>query len=424
MNAIGIIVLLALTGEYLLERIASVLNRRTLGDPLPTEFAGVTTAETYASSQRYTRTRSFFGDVTSTFDLSVLLVFWLAGGFNALDRAVISLHLSTLATGTVYIGILLLARSLLALPFSIYSTFVIEERFGFNKTTPGTFVADRIKGLLLAIVIGGPLIVLVLAFFQYAGAAAWLYCWFAATVVMLVLQYVAPTWIMPLFNKFTPLEEGPLRQGILEYARSVDFRVQNIFVMDGSRRSAKANAFFTGFGSHKRIALFDTLLQRHSTRQLIAVLAHEIGHYKRKHVVKGLAIGIAHTGVMLFLMSFILYKPVMYHAFYMEGTPVYAGLIFFGMLFAPLEFLLGLALNAWSRRNEFEADRWAVETTHDPGELADALKILSVENLSHLTPHPLTVLLGYSHPPVLERIEAIREMASEQETMTKKEKAR
>ncbi len=414
MNAIGIIILLALAGEYLVERVASFLNRRTLGHPPPEEFADVVTAETWAASERYTRTRSLFDDVSSTVNLCILLAFWFAGGFNALNTLVLSWQLGALATGTAYIAILLLARSLLALPFSIYSTFVIEKRFGFNTTAGWTFVADRIKGLLLAIVIGGPLLVLVLAFFQYAGPAAWFYCWCAATLVMLVVQYVAPTWIMPLFNKFTPLEEGPLRRGILAYAGSVNFRVQNILVMDGSRRSAKANAFFTGFGSHKRIALFDTLLQRHSTGQLIAVLAHEIGHYKRKHVLKGIVIGIAHTGVMLFLLSLILHEPAMYRAFGMDGTPIYAGFIFFGMLFAPVEFFLGLALNAWSRRNEFEADRWAVETTRDPGELADALKILSVENLAHLTPHPLTVLLTYSHPPVLERIEAIREMANEQ----------
>ncbi len=413
MNPVTVIILAALIGEFLLGRVANILNRRTLNDPLPAEFAAITTPETYAASQRYTRTRSLFDDVTSALDLSILLLFWFAGGFSALNRLVLSWHLGILATGAAFIGILLLARAVLALPVSIYSTFVIEERFGFNKTTPRTFIADRIKGLILAILIGGPIIVLVLAFFQYAGSAAWFYCWCAATAVMLILQYVAPAWIMPWFNKFTPLEEGPLRQGILAYARSVDFEVQNIFVMDGSRRSGKSNAFFTGFGKHKRIALFDTLLQRHSAGQLIAVLAHEIGHYKRKHVTKGIVIGIAHTGVMLFLLSVILHEPAMYEAFGVEGTPIYAGLIFFGLLFSPVEYLLSLLLNAYSRRNEFEADRWAVETSPNPGELTEALKILSVENLSHLTPHPLTVLLGYSHPPVLRRIREIARISKE-----------
>ncbi|MFC1729511.1 M48 family metallopeptidase, partial [candidate division KSB1 bacterium] len=257
--------------------------------------------------------------------------------------------------GLLFIGVLLFARTLLALPFSIYSTFVIEERFGFNKTTPATFVKDLIKGFLLSIVIGGPLLAGILAFFMYAGLLAWLYCWIASVVFILILHYVAPTWIMPIFNKFTPLEEEELKEKILEYARSVRFSLKGIFVMDGSRRSSKSNAFFTGFGRNKRIALFDTLIEKHTAGELVAVLAHEIGHYKKKHIVKSILISIVHMGVTFYLLSIFLTHTGLFEAFYIEQPSVYTGLIFFGMLFAPIEMVLSVFMNIFSRKNEFEA---------------------------------------------------------------------
>jgi STE24 endopeptidase len=310
-------------------------------------------------------------------------------------------------TGLIYFGFLAFFKAILAIPFSVYATFVIEERFGFNRTTWTTYITDRLKGVLLSIVLGGPLLAAILAFFEYAGTNAWWYCWIATTLYMFGVQFVAPTWIMPLFNKFAPLESGALKSAILSYANSIHFPVKNVYVMDGSKRSSKSNAFFTGFGRHKRIVLFDTLIKQHSIAQLVTVLAHEMGHYKKKHIFISMALGILQMGFMLFLLSFFISYQGLFDAFYLQQTSVYAGLIFFAMLFSPLEFFLGVLMQIISRKNETAADRFAVETTAAPQAMVDALKRLAADNLSNLTPHPFYVFLNYSHPPVLERIRAI-----------------
>jgi STE24 endopeptidase len=289
---------------------------------------------------------------------------------------------------------------------------VIEERFGFNRTTPMTFVKDMVKGLGLAVVLGGPLLAGVLAFLHYAGPYAWVYCWVATVLVMLGVQFVAPTWIMPLFNTFQPLQPGPLREALLAYARGVDFPLQDVYVMDGSRRSSKSNAFFTGFGKHKRVALFDTLIAQLAPPELVAVLAHEIGHYKKHHIVQGLLLSIVHMGVLFFLLSLFLHHQGLFEAFYVEQPSVYAGMVFFTLLYTPLELLLSIGMQVFSRRHEYAADRYAVETFGQPEAMAQALQKLSVQNLSNLTPHPLYVFLHYSHPPVLKRIQAIRHTAT------------
>ncbi len=408
MNVYAIVILAALLFEYILNIIAEMLNLRTLSTGLPKEFEGVYDSNSYKKSQEYTRTRTKFGIIESTFSIIVTLVFWFAGGFNYLDQIVRNWNLANIWTGLIYIGILVLMRSILSLPFSIYSTFIIEERFGFNKTTPATFIFDLIKGLLLAVVLGGPLLIGILAFFQYAGDLAWLYCWIVASVFILFVQFIAPTWIMPLFNKFTPLESGELKNAILSYAQSVNFSLRDVFMMDGSKRSSKSNAFFTGFGKNKRIALFDTLIQKHTVSELVAVLAHEIGHYKKKHIMQGIIISILHMGIIFFSMSLFISQRELFDAFFIQSISVYAGLLFFGLLFTPIEFLLSLALNVLSRKNEYEADRFSVETIEKSEAMIDALKKLSVDNLSHLTPHPFYVVLNYSHPPVLERIKTIK----------------
>jgi STE24 endopeptidase len=320
--------------------------------------------------------------------------------------------LSEIWNGLIYIGILIILRGIISLPFSIYATFVIEARFGFNKTTVRTFILDIVKAVLLGIILGGPLLAGVLYFFQYAGPLAWLYCWLVVTVFSLVIQFIAPTWIMPLFNKFTPLEQGELREAIMTYAQNVHYSLLDIFVMDGSKRSTKSNAFFTGFGKNKRIALFDTLIQKHTTTELVSVLAHEIGHYKKRHIIQSMLIGILHTGLIFYLLSIFLSHEGLFAAFYMQNMSVYAGLIFFGMLYAPLEMILSIFLNIFSRRNEMQADRFAVETTGQGQSLISALKKLSADNLSNLTPHPLYVFLNYSHPPVLERIRRLSKLSA------------
>ena len=408
MNIFSYIIITALFLDFLLNTIADALNLRALKQEIPPALAGVYKPEEYRKSQEYTRSRTRFGFITSSFGLLIILIFWFTGGFNFLDQIVRSWGFGTIVNGLCYIGILVIAYELLTLPFSVYATFVIEERFGFNRTTPRIFITDILKGLALTVLLGVPLLAGILALFEYAGDYAWLYCWLAVTIYMVVMQFIAPIWIMPLFNKFTPMGPGELKDAIQDYARSVGYKVGNISIMDGSKRSTKANAFFAGFGRTKRIALFDTLISKHTIQELVAVLAHEIGHYKKKHILWGIIIGIAHAGLIFFLLSVLLGSPALYQAFYMEQSSVYAGLLFFGLLYTPVEMALSIALQIFSRRNEYEADRFASETTDEPASLVDALKKLATENLSNLTPHPFYVFLNYSHPPLLQRVQAIQ----------------
>ena len=417
-NIYATIILLALSIDYILNLLGDYLNLKALRPELPDEFKDVYDEEKYRESQRYERVNTRFSLVVSTFNLIVLLIFWFAGGFFHLDRIIRSRLPSdwsenTVVAGLCFAGSLLILKFLINLPFRIYGTFVIEARFGFNRTTPGVFIGDTLKITLLSTLLGAPLFAALIAFFEYAGDLAWLYCWIATTVFVLVLQFIAPRWIMPLFNKFTPLEQGELRQAVEDYAAQVDFPLAGLYVIDGSRRSTKSNAFFTGFGKHKRIALFDTLINQHTIPELLTVLAHEIGHYKKKHILKGMVLNILHMGFLFFLLSIFLDSASLFKAFGFEPPhmPIYAGFVFFGMLYAPIELVLSIFLNAHMRKNEREADHFAVETTGRREAFAKALKKLSRDNLANLTPHPLCVKLHYSHPPVLERIRNINKQA-------------
>jgi len=404
MNTIAIIILAAIIFDFALNGLADYLNLTMLRNDLPQAFRGVYDSDRYRKSQQYLKVNTRFGWITTTFDVAVILIFWFAKGFPLLDEWVRSFNYGAVITGLIYMAVLLLFKGLLSLPFSIYATFVIEERFGFNQTTWTTFVMDLAKGLLLAVLLGAPLLAGILAFFVHAGSNAWWYCWIAVTLYMLGVQFVAPTWIMPMFNKFTPLEAGELKSAILSYAGSINFPIENVYVMDGSRRSSKSNAFFTGFGKHRRIVLFDTLIKQHSTGELLAVLAHEMGHYKKKHILQTMVLGILQMGIMLYLLSIFISYQGLFDAFYMPQKSVYAGLIFFAMLYSPLDFFIGIFMQMLSRRNETAADRFSAETTHDPQSMVTALKKLSVHNLTNLRPHPVYVFLNYSHPPVLQRI--------------------
>ena len=408
MNIYAVIILSAFMIEFILSRTASVLNLRYINETLPDEFKNYYDKERYKKSQEYTREKTRFSQIAETFDLLVLLGFWFSGGFNWLDMFLRQLELSDIITGILYIGIIGAAKFIIDLPFNIYSTFVIEEKYGFNKTTWKTFLLDIMKGMMLSIILGVPLLAGILAVFQYLGDSAWLVGWAVVTVFTLIIQYIAPRWIMPLFNKFTPLEKGVLYDRIKNYFDSVDYSVSGVYVMDGSRRSQKSNAFFTGFGKNKRIALFDTLIDQHSDDEMLSILAHEVGHYKKKHILKSTLISIVHTGFVFFLLSIFLSHTGLFDAFYMEHMSVYAGLLFFGMLYAPIELFLSLMLNMLSRKHEYEADRFAVKTRQDRESMVKALKKLTVHNLSNLKPHPFYVFLYYSHPPVLERIKMIR----------------
>jgi STE24 endopeptidase len=407
MNFIAIIIVCTIGVDFILNLLADGLNLKHLKSELPQTFQGVYDPDRYRKSQQYLKVNTQLGWITSAFNLSVILLFWFAKGFPLLDRWVRSFELGPVLTGLVYMGILMLFKAVLSLPFSLYATFVIEERFGFNTTTWKIYLMDLIKGLVLALLLGTPLLAAILMFFQYAGSNAWWYCWIGVTLYMLVVQFIAPTWIMPLFNKFTPLEDGELKSAILFYANSINFPLENVYQMDGSRRSTKSNAFFTGFGKHKRIVLFDTLIKRHSVNELVAVLAHEMGHYKKKHIRQSLILGILQTGLMLFFLSHFITYQGLFNAFYMPQQSIYAGMIFFAMLYAPIDFFVGIFMQVLSRKNETAADQFAAETTNDPLSMVAALKKLSVHNLSNLTPHPFYVFLNYSHPPVLKRIQTL-----------------
>lgn len=408
MNIYAWIVLVALLGEFALSVVTSLLNIRAMDPGVPDDFRSVYDDQSYARAQAYTRARTRFDLVHGTCSLVALLLFWYLGGFGWLDRACRAIGVGPVSTGLVFIGVLAAASTAFCLPFRVYSTFVIEERFGFNRTSPRTFVLDLLKGLALGAVLGGGLLALVLFFFEWAGPLAWLWCWVAATAFMLVAQFVAPTWILPLFNTFSPLDGGELKDALIAYARAARFPVDGIFVVDGSRRSAKANAFFTGFGRRKRIALFDTLIEQQTTAELVAVVAHEVGHYKRRHVPKDLALRLAHTGAVFWLLSVFLERQGLFDAFAVPTPSIHAGLVLFSLLFTPIELVLSVLVNLFSRKYEFEADAFAAGTTGSAEPLVSALKKLSADSLSNLTPHPLYVFLRHSHPPVLERIAALR----------------
>lgn len=408
MNNWLLFILVLLIGSYLLEQFLNRLNLRALESSLPAEFEDVFDAAEYGRSQDYTRASTKFSGVESGFSLLVLLVFLLMGGFNAVDIFVRGLQLGTVSTGVVYIGLLLLLSSVLSLPFSLYSTFVIEEKFGFNKTTLKTFCVDLLKGILLSVIIGFPILYLILWFFESSGELAWLYCWGGMTLITLLLQFLAPVLIMPLFNKFTPLEDGSLKEKVLAFAGEAAFSIEGIYTMDGSKRSGKLNAFFTGFGRFRKIVFYDTLLEKLDDDEVVAVLAHEMGHYKHRHIFKMMLISTCYTGLLFYLLSLFLGNENLFAAFQMEHVSTYGSLIFFSFIFSPLSLVLGIAVNILSRKHEFEADRYAAESTGDANALISGLKKLSVANLSNLTPHPAMVFFHYSHPPVLVRISQLR----------------
>jgi STE24 endopeptidase len=413
-NYFLVIILVILVGTYLLEVGVEVLNLRHVEAKLPPEFQGYYDEDQYRKSQEYLKDSTRLEIIIESLTIPVTIGFILFGGFNWVDQFVRGFHLDEIPTGLLFTGTLLLAGQILFLPFSIYSTFVIEERYGLNKTTPETFVLDILKGWLLTAVLGGILLSLVLWFFGRTGSWAWFYCWVAVILFELIVVFVAPVTIFPLFNKFVPLEQGLLREAIEAYARSQQFKLKDIFTMDGSKRSVRTNAFFTGFGKFRRIVLYDTLIEKHTEKELVCILAHEMGHYKKRHLVKSGVISVVTTGLMFYLLSLFINNRELFDAFKMEETSIYGSLFFFGFLYSPIMMVLSIFGKMLSRRHEYEADRYAVETCRERESMILALKKLSVDNLSDLTPHPLKVFLSYSHLPPLERIKAIRKIHLEE----------
>jgi STE24 endopeptidase len=408
MNIYLIIILAILIGDYILDLVIEALNVKNIKTELPQEFQGYYDGEKYRKSQNYLKENTGFGLTSKTIFTIITITFILIGGFNYVDLAARSFNFGPIVTGLIFAAILMFASQIMGIPFSAYRTFVIEEKYGFNKTTPKIFVLDILKGGLLTIVIGGTIFSVVLWFFGKTGGFAWFYCWVAVTAFQLFLVFIAPVVIMPIFNKFIPLEDGELKQTIENYAGSQNFKMKGVFKMDGSRRSTKSNAFFTGFGKYRRIVLFDTLIEKHTVDELVSVLAHEMGHYKKKHIFKHMAISIITSGFMFFILSLFINNPGLFSAFRMENLSIYASLFFFGFLYSPISMIFSILGNILSRKYEYESDAYAAATYKKPEAMVDALKKLSVDNLSNLTPHRLKVFLEYSHPPVLQRIQAIK----------------
>jgi len=408
MNIYLILVLLLLVSDYFLSLVVNLLNLSAITTELPQEFKDSYDSEKYAKSQSYLKDNTKFGLVTRAIFLVVTIIFILLGGFNIIDGFARSFNKGPVITGLVFMAILVLLGQLVDIFFSAYHTFVIEQKYGFNRTTVKTFIGDFFKQLLLTFILGGIILAIILLFFEIAGAMAWVYCWIATVCFELFVVFISPVVIMPMFNKFIPLEEGELKQKIEDYAKKHNFAMQGVYTIDGSKRSSKSNAFFAGFGKSRRIALYDTLIKQHTTDELVAILAHEMGHYKLNHILKNILMSIVTTGAMFFLMSLFLNNSQLFAAFKMEQLSIYASLLFFGFLFTPIQTAIGIFSNAFSRKCEFEADKYCKDTFGNTEAMVGALKKLSVNNLSNLTPHPVKVIFSYTHPPVLERIKALR----------------
>jgi STE24 endopeptidase len=397
-----LILFIPVTG-FLLERYLEYLNACMWSETLPEKLKGICDEEEYRKTQLYEKDNLKLSFWSSSFNLALIVVMILSGGFAILDKFARSLSSNNVVIALVFFGIIGFASEILNLPFGWYDTFVIEKKYEFNTMKIRTFISDHLKSWFIALLIGIPVLGLITWIYYKTGKGFWLYAWGLITAFSIFINFFYSEWIVPLFNKQTPLIESPLRKKIEAFAAKTGFRLKNIYVIDGSKRSTKANAYFSGFGSKKRIVLYDTLIKEMSDEEIVAVLAHEIGHYKKKHVLKNLVFSVILTGVMLFLFSLVVDSPLLSRAMGAETPSFHLGLIVFGILYSPLSLLIGLVTNYVSRKNEFEADKF-VHDRYEPGMLASALKKLSVKNLSNMIPHPAYVFFHYSHPPLLSRL--------------------
>ncbi|MEQ9186593.1 MAG: M48 family metallopeptidase [Cryomorphaceae bacterium] len=393
--------------DFLFDKWLDFLNDQAKSPIMPKEAEGIYDEERYAKWLAYDKANGRLGMVSSSVSILLSLALLIFGVFGWLDSFLRQWTEQPVVIGLVYFGVLGLGSSIISLPFSVYGTFVIEERFGFNKTTVKTFVLDMLKGSALGLLIGVPLGALIIWLYYTLGDYFWLAAWAVMSVFSIFMTMFAATWIMPIFNKFTPLEDGDLRTAIEAYCKKVGFKLDRLFVMDGSKRSAKSNAFFSGLGPKKTIALYDTLIEQMETGEIVAVLAHEIGHYKKQHTRQSLVLSVLQSGLMLFLLGLFLRMPAFSMALGAAEGSFHVGIIAFGIIFSPISTVIGIAMNALSRKNEFEADAYARDT-YGGQPLASGLKKLTAENLGNLKPHPYYVFVHYSHPPVLERLEKLQ----------------
>ncbi|WP_223550720.1 M48 family metallopeptidase [Aestuariivivens sp. NBU2969] len=406
-NTLFYIIIAILIINFIVDKIIDALNAKHFNDILPKELQDVYEDTEYKKSQRYKATTYRFGILTSTFSLVLTIGFLWLDGFEFVDNIARSYSDKPIIIALLFFGIIMIGSDILTTPFSYYSTFVIEEKFGFNKTTIKTFILDKLKGWLMMGIIGGGLLALIIWFYQFTGQLFWLYAWGLVTLFTVFMNMFYSKLIVPLFNKQTPLETGSLRDKISEYAQTVGFKLDKIFVIDGSKRSTKANAYFSGFGNEKRVTLYDTLINDLEDEEIVAVLAHEVGHYKKKHIIFNLMASILLTGFMLFVLSFFISNPLLSNALGVEIPSFHIGLIAFVLLYSPISEFTGLVMNLVSRAFEYQADDYA-KNTYKAEPLITSLKKLSKNSLSNLTPHPAYVFMHYSHPTLLQRIRNLR----------------
>ncbi|MGB5983320.1 MAG: M48 family metallopeptidase [Nonlabens sp.] len=399
---IGIIVF-----DFLLERFLGYLNYTWYSKEIPEELADIYDKEEYEKSQRYKMVNYKFGLLSSTFSFVLLLAFLFLDGFKIVNDIAQSLTDHYILTALVFFGIIGIASEIISLPFSLYQTFIIEERFGFNKTTFKTYIFDKIKGYFLGVLIGGGILALIIWIYFQTQENFWWYVWILIFSFSLLMNMFYSKLVVPLFNKQAPLEEGSLRDKIAVYAKNTGFHLDKIFVIDGSKRSTKANAYFSGFGSEKRVTLYDTLIDKLSEEEIVAVLAHEVGHYRKKHIIYNLIASAVTTGLTLYIFSLVVDSDLLAGALGIKEVSFHIGLVAFGLLYSPISTITGILMNLLSRRFEYQADEFAKETySHEP--LIAALKKLSKTSLSNLTPHPWYVWFHYSHPSLLQRISAMK----------------
>jgi STE24 endopeptidase len=408
------IILVILIADFVLEKSLDILNLKYAQKGLPKSLSGIYDEAEYNRSISYQRTNLKFGMISSTLNLILTLVVLSTGLFGWLNEWLNQFIGNPLMLSLVFFGVIFIGSDIINIPFSLYKTFVIEEKFGFNKTTPKLFVADKIKGILLTVVVGGIVLGTLLYLVLEIGQNFWIYFWVFISILMLLINMFYTSLIVPLFNKLTPLEDGELRNAIEVYSQKSGFTLDNIYVIDGSKRSTKANAYFSGIGKKKKIVLYDTLIANHTTEELVAVLAHEVGHFKKKHIISGLILSIFQIGAILFLLSWFIFNPEISKALGSNTWAVHLNLIAFGILFSPISQIIGILMNLVSRKNEFEADSFAAET-YSAEPLMAALKKLSVKNLSNLNPHPAYVFMHYSHPPLSQRLDNLEKYILQQQ---------
>jgi len=393
--------------NFIKDYFLDYLNSKFFDKKIPENLRDIYDKEKYQKSQDYKKTLYKFGKISKAYSLTILLLFFFLDGFLLVDNFARSLFESELLISLSFFGIIFFGSDILNLPFSLYSIFIIEEKFGFNKTTFRIYFFDKIKSWFITILFGGGILSFIIFQFETVGKDFWIVAWVFITTISVLINGFYAQIIVPLFNKQTKLEEGNLKNDIEKYSKKVGFDLSNIFVIDGSKRSTKANAYFSGFGKQKRVTLYDTLLNKLNDNQIIAVIAHEIGHYKKNHIIFNLIFSTIQTGLMLYILSLLIYLPIFSEALGIQSHSFHIGLITFSILYTPISEIFSLIFNVFSRKFEYQADHYAKETFNSK-HLIEALKVLSKDSLSNLTPHPKYVWWHYSHPTLAQRIKHLQ----------------